>query len=518
MDSIKRSSSFTQFSKKKIKKLRNELSNRPITSIENLSDEIFYEIFDYIDAGPIYQIFSDLNYRFEQLLHSNLKFSHLESLNFETDDSHILMSMLSKIKSLSRLFSLTITHQHDYIDLSDIYRIILALPVLKYYKFTTNKPYLSVLLPVASNKRMNNIENLVMNHHCTFEDLSMITSYTPKLRRLYFINEKESNNLIPENIYPIPLCNLTHLTIGDYYKNFNEFEIFISQLNLNLNVLSITVQSQDITYLNATRWEEFILKYLPQLEKFYFQYSEKIHNEYEYPIKSRQLNQFSSSFWIKRQWVTKISFDNEYIIHLIRPYRETWFVDFSFTQLTLLYYPDEFGGITTVDCRRILNTIHIYHLEIRDEKIFAGLLIEMINFLPKLDSLKIHALSFNQSGSLSINELNTLCSIGNTCQITKIYLEKMIDIEEVYLLMKLCPCMTYLKVGYINKNKIKLILRNILKKINHKRISQLHSLCFHVPAIDDKIVNQLEELINNENLLFNFTIKRVFDNIHLKWT
>ncbi|CAF3874719.1 unnamed protein product [Rotaria sp. Silwood1] len=42
-----------------------------ITSIENLSNECFYEIFDYLDGYHIYNAFSNLNYRFQQLLNSS---------------------------------------------------------------------------------------------------------------------------------------------------------------------------------------------------------------------------------------------------------------------------------------------------------------------------------------------------------------------------------------------------------------------------------------------------------------
>src|SRR3984957_2459804 len=42
--------------------------NQLITCIENLSNELFYEIFDYLDGLDIHIAFSNLNYRFEQLL------------------------------------------------------------------------------------------------------------------------------------------------------------------------------------------------------------------------------------------------------------------------------------------------------------------------------------------------------------------------------------------------------------------------------------------------------------------
>jgi hypothetical protein len=42
-----------------------------INLIENLSNEFFYEIFDYLNGYEIYQSFSNLNYRFQQLLNSS---------------------------------------------------------------------------------------------------------------------------------------------------------------------------------------------------------------------------------------------------------------------------------------------------------------------------------------------------------------------------------------------------------------------------------------------------------------
>ncbi len=62
---MKRKSSYNSSPKKKF---RSKLS---INSIENLSNELFYEIFDYLDVYDIFQAFSNLNYRFHQLLHDS---------------------------------------------------------------------------------------------------------------------------------------------------------------------------------------------------------------------------------------------------------------------------------------------------------------------------------------------------------------------------------------------------------------------------------------------------------------
>ncbi|CAF3460132.1 unnamed protein product, partial [Rotaria sp. Silwood2] len=70
MDQIKRKLSFNQSLKEDIKKSRNEF-DQTITSIENFSNEFFYEIFDYLYGDDIYKAFSNLNDRFQQLLNSS---------------------------------------------------------------------------------------------------------------------------------------------------------------------------------------------------------------------------------------------------------------------------------------------------------------------------------------------------------------------------------------------------------------------------------------------------------------
>jgi hypothetical protein len=294
---------------------------------------------------------------------SDLSLNRLESIVFEIADPDVLMSILCKLKSFPRLFSLTITHPNDLIDLTDIYRIILSLSVLKYYKFVTNKPYLSILLPMATNKQLNAIEHLIIDHHCTFDEISMITSYTPKLKHLYFMNELESDDTKIEIILPLmTLSNLTHLSIRDYYKNFNEFEIFISKLNSKLKSLSFTTQSSNTIYLDAYQWENLILKYLSQLEKFYLQYTEQITNEYKC---SQKQNQFSSSFWIERQWIMEVEIADEYITYIVRSYRyiekSLCFCFFLLNKLSLFCFLEKVGmkilSILLLNFRNLLNQL-----------------------------------------------------------------------------------------------------------------------------------------------------------------
>ena len=55
----------------------------------------------------------------------------------------------------------------------------------------------------------------------------------------------------------------------------------------------------------------------------------------------------------------------------------------------------------------------------------------MVDLLPELNTLKIHSLSLYEPRMLNSEELITLSSLEDTSKITKVYLEKMNEIEEL---------------------------------------------------------------------------------------
>ena len=104
---------------------------------------------------------------------------------------------------------------YESIDLTEIYQSIFNLPVLKYYRFIRVHDYLPISLPITTNK-FSSIEYLVLNYYCTFNELSIIISYTPKHHHLNFVHNI-NDDVINENILLIILTNLTDLSI--YRKN-----------------------------------------------------------------------------------------------------------------------------------------------------------------------------------------------------------------------------------------------------------------------------------------------------------
>ncbi|CAF4163032.1 unnamed protein product, partial [Adineta steineri] len=150
-------------------------------------------------------------------------------------------------------------------------------------------------------------------------------------------------------------------------------------------------------------------------------------------------------------------------------------------------------------------------------EIFIGLLIQILGALPQLIPLKLHSLSINKPRKLSSEEIDILSSIKNTSQIKYVYLQKMIKIEDIDFLMRLCLSMVYLKIDYTNKINVEIFVRNILEKIDCKLNERLRLLCFHIPTVDDAMVKQLKNMINSEKLLVNYTIQRGCENVYLQW-
>jgi len=150
-------------------------------------------------------------------------------------------------------------------------------------------------------------------------------------------------------------------------------------------------------------------------------------------------------------------------------------------------------------------------------KIFFDHLFEILLTLLCLHSFII--------SSLSLSFSNVRAEIGekvrdffvNTNRIAKVHMKKINTIEEVYALMKLCPRMMYLKIDCKNDLDMEFFLRNILKIIQEESNEYLRLLSFHLSAADDQMVQRLDKMINTEKLLFNYTIKRIVENIYIQW-
>ena len=131
------------------------------------------------------------------------------------------------------------------------------------------------------------------------------------------------NSRFEQLIYSSSIIIKTHFYLFYYEDMINKdhkLEIISTKLCSNLKILFINC-SKNIIFFDAHRWEELILHYYPQLEKFYFTYYEHMDDNYEFDIYSGPVNPFSSTFWIERKRVFNVKIDNTDIKYMIDPYK-----------------------------------------------------------------------------------------------------------------------------------------------------------------------------------------------------
>jgi hypothetical protein len=279
-----------------------------VTQFEHLSNEIFYEIFEYFDFYYIHQAFSNLNQRFQNLLNDSklcieIDSSPVSKSNFEDYFTNIIMPNIHRIRSfrlsflcstnmsllsqdnisiftrletlvldniepsymnnlhhfktLPKLFSLVIFNNDHAYDPDEIYRQIFQLPVLRYCKVSlkeSSKPTTSPL-PFATNI-YTSIEQLVIDYSIHIDSLYAILSYVPQLRYLSIhiltgSSKKRWNVFINEFNY------FTHIYIRFCVLSFDDFELLAENVFRNLLVLCFYT-SGSRTYLNADRWQYLI--------------------------------------------------------------------------------------------------------------------------------------------------------------------------------------------------------------------------------------------------------------------
>ncbi|CAF4047970.1 unnamed protein product [Rotaria sordida] len=481
-------SDMKQFNNEKIKKLECKFKQQTlsITTIEDFSNELFFQIFDYLDGCEIYYGFMDLNKRFQQLLNSSLllfkinfdnkffmnickqimtlnkhqifsinsckplsmnrffssfsfdsSFKQLESLVLYESQSNILIPFLNNLSYLPRLFSLTLYLLEGLTNLVDIYKIILKLSMLKYLVIITKDSNLLNSLSINIDQQFNNITHLYIKNHCSFNDILILMSYTPQLHHICYSNMNCIATNI-KNISPIKLSKLKRFFLCINGIKFDTFEIFLSKIDSKIEILSFTTRYEDMTYLDANRWQSLILNKLSYLKIFDLNYYVSFQNGFENRLYHGKSNQFSSSFWIERKWICEIRKEYGGIMYLIHPYKTRWdelildeTVNFSpvMTKSTQLILNDicakQWRNIIHVTIRHALALAEIYHLTISVEKVFFGILIPILNSLPKLCSLKLHSLSFGDPEGMNPKDNKFFFSMKPKSKITKVYLERM---------------------------------------------------------------------------------------------
>ncbi|CAF2463979.1 unnamed protein product [Rotaria sp. Silwood2] len=352
-----------------IKQSINNKKKLLITTFEDLSNELIYEIFDYFDYFFIYEIFSKFNLRFQSLsinsslvlkinlsltsksifqnyyksiINPNIKriislnitkyfldyfsinlFSSLQCLIIYQIQSDKICQLINHLNCLPNFSSVSLYSSDYFENENSIYLSIFRLSKLKFCKLTFPSGGQRIPLPLATDQ-CQTLERLILNGHVRLDQLISILSYAPKLYHLS-CEYLYGSECTETDIIRIPV-NLRSICLNLYRVSFNELKLFLSKISFQLKKLRIK-KFNDENFLNAEQWEELIINSMPCLCVFDLQYTGLIDDN----LRQNFIERFCSKFWIERNWLFDYYYykdENSYYLNFfsIVPYRYNHFI------------------------------------------------------------------------------------------------------------------------------------------------------------------------------------------------
>jgi hypothetical protein len=200
-------------------------------------------------------------------------YSQLQTLFLENIESHYLEDLLHRLAVLPNLSSLTL-HANPRANKVNIYKRLFQLPVLKYCELSFQSISFQAL-PISTSMS-SPIEHLIIKDNCHLNEIDVLLSYVPQLRRLSIINE---HALI---LVLILLNDLTQLSFTLMQLQSDEIDQFIKKRSHQIKVLhfsSTPVHNHDIETLKNS-----IIPYLPHVKIFQFHYPAEILCDYTFEM------------------------------------------------------------------------------------------------------------------------------------------------------------------------------------------------------------------------------------------
>ncbi|CAF1494614.1 unnamed protein product [Adineta steineri] len=483
-------------------------------------------------------------------------FNRLESLvlnDLNVDDD---VSILNSLAQLPRLFSLKI-FCYDCNELFIIFQSIFLLPVLQYAKILcSNWASRFIPFPIATsdNQRSMSLEYLAVDAPPDLSSIYNLLSYTPRLRRLS-VDQIWRDRYTPLIQFILPR-NLTSISLCHCRLSFDEFASFIAIVGSELNFLRISIVHQT-ALSNAYQWQQLILHHMPRLRTFLFDYHGSLSKDADGNNRCRTLlDEFSSPFWIERQWFfahshyhrfsqeaclafysTQIRRQyccqiDETLDNNICSYQDPVF-NLSFgprinmkNRNIVANFPFQFPRVTELELTENYDTIniesfidnlsHIFiltnitYLEISFNNILLNNFVKLLNRMPNVQKLILVAWSSSGIEVSSDQQTNTVDLVcNNNVRNVQVYGE--LALATVQLINNLFPRLEHLRLVH-RQNALVPFARTLLSnRINN---SHLFSLMFHDGRA---MIKKLKTMINNEKLLNNYDIKRRQDELCLWW-
>ena len=238
-------------------------------------------------------------------------FIRLESLRLQNIKFVNLIPLLISLADVPRLTSLHVHLGDSVDDLSTIYQLIFALLSIRDLRVETNplQSPITCSMPMA-DQSTTLIESLAVDHDCNINDLLVLLSYTPRLRRLTCESIAEDEMpLPPEKVNAIP--TLTRVSINRWNADFNRLETFLTIVAPELQCLTIKCYEKVDFFFSAERWERVITQHFPHLSTFNFTYVETIDEDFVVTQHHEHMHRFTSPFWSKKHWWFNVQIDHD---------------------------------------------------------------------------------------------------------------------------------------------------------------------------------------------------------------
>jgi len=137
-------------------------------------------------------------------------------------------------------------------------------------------------------------------------------------------------------------------------------------------------------------------------------------------------------------------------------------------------------------------------------------LIEMLHCTSNLQTLELPLTSVIDTEYASMEKNESYKSLSNINNIKYVCIKDMCDLEQVKIIVNLCPQLEHFTTGIVRKD-----LEALLRFLLSNNISQLFFLC--IRTVPKLCIRQVKKLIKSEKFFNDYLIKYSNSNLYLWW-
>jgi hypothetical protein len=180
------------------------------------------------------------------------------------------------------------------------------------------------------------------------------------------------------------------------------------------------------------------------------------------------------------------------------------------TKLTLIENDIESNERSIMNINHIISLTQLTHLVILDPHFSINQLIELLRLLSNIQSLTFIGMSFIDTCSLSIEQIDLVRWISKTSKVTELCIQDDCSLEYVHFFVNLCPHLQQFEIVPL-ENQVESIVRFLLST----NVPDLFWLSLQ--NITNKTSKKIQKMIDYDKLIFDYSIKDHYTGLHLWW-